>query len=109
CFATDFLGSWVREKELVPLEQAVKMLSGDPAAFFELTDRGTIELGKAADLVVFDPDAVSPGPLRRIRDFPAGGERLTADAPTGVRHVFVNGVMIREDAEPKAGDDGKVR
>jgi N-acyl-D-amino-acid deacylase len=109
CFATDFLGSWVREKELVPLEQAVKMLSGDPAAFFEMTDRGTIELGKAADVVVFDPDSVAPGALRRIRDFPADGERLTADAPTGIRHVFVNGVPIREDGAHFDGGRGKRR
>jgi N-acyl-D-amino-acid deacylase len=109
CFATDFLGSWVREKGLVPLERAVKMLSGDPAAFFEMTDRGTIELGKAADVVVFDPDSVAPGALRRIRDFPADGERLTADAPTGIRHVFVNGVLIREDGAHVGGGRGKVR
>ena len=109
CFATDFLGSWVREKELVPLEQAVKMLSGDPAAFFEMTDRGTIELGKAADVVVFDPDSVAPGPLRRVRDFPADGERLTADAPTGIRHVLVNGVPIREDGEHFDAGTGTVR
>ncbi len=61
-----------------------------------MTDRGTVELGKAADLVVFDPDSVGPGPLRRARDFPANGERLTADAPIGVEHVLVNGIPIRE-------------
>ena len=97
CFATDFLGSWVRDKELMPLERAVQMLSSEPAAFFGLVNRGTIEVGKAADVVVFDPDSVSPGPLRRIRDFPAQGERLTAEEPVGVRHVFVNGQAIRED------------
>ena len=61
------------------------------------TDRGTLEVGKAADVVVFDADTVAPGPLRRIRDFPADGERLVADAPVGVRHVLVNGMPIRED------------
>jgi hypothetical protein len=35
--------------------------------------------------------------LRRIRDFPADGERLVADQPQGVRHVLVNGTVIRED------------
>jgi N-acyl-D-amino-acid deacylase len=102
CFATDFLGSWVRERDLLPLERAVQMLSGEPAAFFEMTDRGTVELGKAADLVVFDPDTIAPGPLRRIRDFPANAERLTADTPSGVEHVFVNGVPIREEGKAVA-------
>jgi hypothetical protein len=48
---------------------------------------------------VFDYDTVAPGPLRRIRDFPADGERLVADQPVGVRHVAVNGTVIREDGE----------
>ena len=103
CFSTDFLGSWVRDKELLSLERAIQMLAGEPAAFFEMTDRGTVELGKAADLVVFDADTVAPGPLRRIRDFPANGERLTADAPAGIEHVFVNGTLIRENGEHVAG------
>jgi hypothetical protein len=40
--------------------------------------------------------------LRRIRDFPADGERLVADKPTGVTHVMVNGIVIREDGSPNA-------
>jgi N-acyl-D-amino-acid deacylase len=106
CFATDFLGSWVRDRELLSLERAVQMLAGEPAAFFEMTDRGTVELGKAADLVVFDPDSVGPGPLKRIRDFPANGERLTAESPSGVEHVFVNGVQIRDNG--KLVDNGTI-
>jgi hypothetical protein len=46
---------------------------------------------------VFDPQTVAPGPLRRVRDFPADAERLTADRPRGVRHVLVNGTPIRSD------------
>ena len=70
---------------------------------FGLHDRGTIEVGKAADVVVFDYDTVAPGPLRRIRDFPADGERLVADQPEGMRHVIVNGTVIREDGTPVDG------
>jgi N-acyl-D-aspartate/D-glutamate deacylase len=54
----------------------------------------------AADLVVFDPDTVAPGPLRRVVDFPAAGERLTADAPVGMAHTLVNGMPIRIDGQP---------
>ena len=100
CFATDLLGNWVREREVMPLERAIHKLTGEPAGVYELADRGTVELGKAADLCVFDATTVAPGPLRRVRDFPADGERLTADAPVGVTHVLVNGTPIRLDGQP---------
>lgn len=99
CFATDLLGNWVREQDVMTLERAVHKLTGEPAAVFGLDDRGLIEAGRAADVVVFDSDTVAPGPLRRIADFPAGGERLTADRPEGVDHVLVNGVPIRVEGE----------
>ena len=83
CFATDLLGNWVRDKNVMPLEHAIHKLSGEPAAVFGLHDRGTLEVGKAADVVVFDYDTIAPGPLRRIRDFPADGERLVADRRSG--------------------------
>jgi len=106
CFATDLLGNWVRDRRVMPLERAIHKLTGEPAAVYGLSDRGTLEVGKAADLCVFDPDTVAPGPLRRLRDFPANGERLTADAPVGVTHVLVNGVPIRADgtASPEGLD-----
>jgi len=100
CFATDLLGNWVREREVMPLERAIHKLTGEPAAVYGLHDRGTVEVGKSADLCVFDPATVAPGPLRRIRDFPADGERLTADAPVGMTHTLVNGVPIRVEGAP---------
>ena len=100
CFATDLLGNWVRDKEVMPLEHAIHKLTGEPASVFGLHDRGTLEVGKAADVVVFDFEKVGPGPLRRIRDFPADGERLVADRPEGMSHVVVNGTVIREDGTP---------
>ena len=99
CFATDLLGGWVRDREVMPLERAIHKLTAEPAAVYGLADRGVVEVGRAADLVVFDPDTVAPGPLRRVRDFPADGERLTADAPVGMTHTLVNGVPIRVDGE----------
>jgi N-acyl-D-amino-acid deacylase len=97
CFATDLLGNWVRQRGVMPLERAIHKLTGEPAGVYGLDDRGTIAVGQAADLCVFDPATVAPGPLRRIRDFPADGERLTADAPVGMTHMVVNGVPIRVD------------
>jgi N-acyl-D-aspartate/D-glutamate deacylase len=104
CLPTDLLGNWVREKEVISLERAVNKLTGEPAAVFGLDTadggRGLLREGMAADVTVFDPDTVAPGKLRRIRDFPANGERLTADAPSGMTHTLVNGVPIRVDGVP---------
>ena len=97
--ATDFLGNWVRDRELMPMEKAVRKLSAVQADLFNLVDRGYLREGAFADVVVFDPDTVAPGPLRRIRDFPANAERLTADASVGITHVLVNGTPIRSDGE----------
>lgn len=94
---TDLLGSWVREREVMPLEQAVRKLSGEPADIFQFTRRGYLRQGYWADVCVFDPQTVGPGPMRRVRDFPADAERLTAEEPSGVRHVLVNGTPIRLD------------
>jgi N-acyl-D-amino-acid deacylase len=100
CFSTDLLGNWVRDRNVMPLERAIHKLTGEPAAVDGLSDRGTIAVGQAADICVFDPATVAPGPLRRLRDFPADGERLTADAPVGMTHTLVNGVPIRVDGVP---------
>jgi N-acyl-D-amino-acid deacylase len=96
---TDLLGTWVRERQVLPLERAVRKLTGEPADIFGFVRRGYLHEGSWADVCVFEPGTVSTGPLRRVRDFPAGGERLTAEEPTGVRHVLVNGTPIRLDGE----------
>lgn len=94
---TDLLGNWVREREVMPLERAVHKLTGEPAQIFGFTRRGRLREGNWADVCVFDPATVAPGPTRRVRDFPADAERLTAEEPSGMRHVLVNGVPIRRD------------
>jgi N-acyl-D-amino-acid deacylase len=95
--ATDYLGNWVRERSLTSLEEAVHRLTARQADILGLADRGRLVPGACADVVVFDPATVGPGPVRRVADFPTGSERLTADAPTGIRHVLVNGTPIRVD------------
>jgi len=94
---TDLLGTWVRERRVLSLEQAVHKLTQVQAQLFGFTDRGVIRAGAFADIVVFDPATVAPGPIRRVTDFPADGERLTADQPSGVHHLFVNGVEVQRD------------
>jgi N-acyl-D-amino-acid deacylase len=56
-----------------------------------------LKTGAFADIVVFDPNTVAPGPSRRVRDFPADAERLTADQPVGMHHLFVNGQSVIVD------------
>lgn len=94
---TDLLGTWVRDRKVMPLEAAIHKLTGEPASMFGFSRRGELREGYWADVCVFDPATVSPGPLRRVHDFPANGERLTAEEPEGVRHVLVNGTPIRVD------------
>ena len=104
---TDLLGTWVRERELMPLERAVRKLTGEPADIFRFVRRGYLRAGYSADVCVFDPQTVGPGPMRRVRDFPADGERLTAEEPSGVRHVLVNGTPIRRDGEQLDSHDNR--
>jgi N-acyl-D-aspartate/D-glutamate deacylase len=94
---TDLLCTWVRERQVMPLEHAVRKLSGEPADMFGFVRRGYLREGHWADVCVFDPETIGTGPTRRVRDFPADGERLTAEEPSGVRHVLVNGTPIRTD------------
>jgi N-acyl-D-aspartate/D-glutamate deacylase len=94
---TDLLGPWARDRGALPLETAVQKLTDEPAQLIGLTGRGRVEPGWCADLVVFDPATIAPGPIRLTRDMPAGGERLLADAPNGLDHMMVNGTWVRRD------------
>ena len=105
CAPTHLLGHWVRERGALPLEEAVRQLTSEPAEVFGLVDRGTLALGRPADVTVFDPETVGCSPLRRVRDFPAGADRLVADA-NGIRAVIVNGVLLREDGADAVTPDG---
>jgi N-acyl-D-aspartate/D-glutamate deacylase len=102
---TDLLGTWVRERRVMPLEHAVRKLTGEPADLFGFVRRGYLREGFAADVCVFDPETIGTGPTRRVRDFPADAERLTAEEPSGLRHVLVNGTPIRLDGTQRTDED----
>jgi N-acyl-D-aspartate/D-glutamate deacylase len=93
---TTLLGKWVREKRVLTLEEAVRRLTSEPADVFGIKDRGRLAVGLAADVAVFDPETVACAPVRRVSEFPAGADRLVADA-IGVRAVVVEGTVVRED------------
>ena len=90
-YTTRFVGDMLRGRQLVPIEDAIRMITADPARLFGLRDRGVIEVGARADLVVFDPATIGAAPATLVADLPGGSARLTSDA-IGVEHVFVNGV-----------------
>ena len=76
----------------------MRKLTGEPADMFGFVRRGYLREGYWADVCVFDPDdRRHRAHDARVRDFPADAERLTAEEPTGVRHVLVNGTPIRVD------------
>lgn len=105
CYSTYLLGHWVREKKTLTLEQAVHQLTQRPAEMFGITDRGVLAEGRPADVVVFDPATVAPGPLKRVYDLPAGADRLVSEA-SGIDAVIVNGRLIRQDnRDVVAADD----
>ena len=107
CFATHLLGFWVREKGALTIEEAVRKLTSLPADVFGIVDRGRLRTGAAADVVVFDPDTVAAGRLRRVTDLPAGAERLVSEA-RGIEAVIVNGRLLRNASGDAIDPAGKL-
>ena len=92
-YSTSLLGHGVRERQLITVEEAVRLLTDVPARLYGLTDRGRVAEGWWADLVVFDPERIGPQALRTRDDLPGGASRLYAEA-TGMEHVLVNGTEV---------------
>ena len=97
CFV-QYLGKFVRDRQLVSLKDAIYKMSGFPAERFRLTDRGRIDQGLAADIVVFDPETVAD---RSTWSDPV-------QSPVGVNYVFVNGVSVVEDGDVTGQFPGRV-
>jgi N-acyl-D-amino-acid deacylase len=95
-YPTYVLGTWVREKKVLTLEEAVRRMTSDPADFFGIRDRGRIAPGLAADLVLFDPATVgSAGRPERRYDLPGGAKRMVVRSQ-GVEMTLVNGEVTWE-------------
>lgn len=93
-----FLGKYVRDESLMPLEEAICRLTGLPAANLHLFERGLLKAGYWADVVVFDPSTIQ--------------DHATYLQPqqyaTGVQQVFVNGVQVLKDGEHTGALPGQV-
>ncbi|WSQ09915.1 D-aminoacylase [Streptomyces sp. NBC_01231] len=106
-YTTRFIGDCLRGRKLVGLEQAVKMLTDDPARLFGLRERGRVEEGFHADLVLFDPERIAAGTATLVHDLPGDSPRLDSKA-IGIRAVWVNGVEAIRDDVVSGAVPGKV-
>ncbi|HEV2303390.1 MAG TPA: amidohydrolase family protein [Stellaceae bacterium] len=106
-YSTRLLSEWVREKQVMSLEQAVRRLTFDSASAFGLYDRGLLRPGMAADIVIFDPETVRPLPESIVHDFPAGGWRFKEPA-AGIAATIVNGEVLLEDGKHTGALPGRV-
>jgi N-acyl-D-amino-acid deacylase len=97
CFAR-LLGKYVREEKVIPLTEAIRRLTSLPADNLKLDRRGRLKNGYFADIVIFDPDAIT--------------DHATYEKPhqysTGVVHVFVNGTQVLKDGEHTGAKPGRV-
>ena len=106
-YPTRFLGDMLRGRRLIGLERAVQMLTDDPARLFGLRDRGRVEEGYWADLVVFDPETVGSEDATLVADLPGNSVRLTAGS-TGIVRVLVNGTETVVDGKASGATPGAV-
>jgi N-acyl-D-amino-acid deacylase len=98
CIQTYLLAWWVREKQALPLEKAVRMITRDIADSWGLRDRGLLKVGMKADLNIFDQERIQPRVPRVAHDLPGGSPRLVQQCD-GIRATVVNGRVILRDGE----------
>jgi N-acyl-D-amino-acid deacylase len=101
---SELLGTWVRERQALSVEAAVRLITSAPAEIFGIPDRGWLAPGLAADITIFDPKTIACHEEEIVHDMPDGGPRYIARA-SGIQWSFVNGRSIISDGrlpEPAA-------
>ena len=107
-YPTYLLGTWVRERQALTLEEGVRRLTSDPADVFGIRDRGRLAPGLAADLVILDAARVgSTNRGERRFDLPGGAKRMVMPS-RGVEHTVVNGVVTWADGKLTGAAAGQV-
>ena len=94
-YGTILLGLWVRERQVMTLEQAIHKLTFHPASIFGLQGRGLLRPGYAADITIFDPKTVGAEEPVWANDFPANSKRMVQEA-IGMHYTIVNGTVIND-------------
>ena len=107
-YSTHLLSYWVREKQVMSLEQAVYKLTGQTALMHDLQDRGFIAKGKAADIVIFDPDTIASKPREPVYDLPDPTCLHVKRDAVGIDYVIVNGEVLLEGSEHTGALPGQV-
>ncbi len=107
-YPTYLLGTWVREKQAITLEEGVRKLTSDPADLFGLKDRGRLAKGAPADVAIFDADSIgSKNHGERRYDLPGGAKRIVMPSK-GVEYTVVNGAVTWEQGKLNDAKAGKV-
>src|SRR5256886_16481526 len=101
------LGEWVRERQLLTLEDAIRRFTFQPASIMGLPDRGLVREGMVADLMVFDLARIGVKEAEITRDGPNGSPRRVQRAD-GVHHVIVGGEMVMDHGEHTGALPGRV-
>ena len=104
---TNVFSQWVRERQALTLEEAVRQVTAEPARRWGLHDRGMLRLGMAADVTVFDPDTIAPNMPEIVHDLPAGAKRFKQTA-RGILATVVNGEVLLRDNEPTGATPGRL-
>lgn len=107
---TTQLSYWTRDRtkgEKLPIEFLVHKQTARNAAMYGFTDRGSLEVGKRADINVIDYDNLSAAPPVAHKDLPAGGTRLMQPV-TGYKATFCNGVIIRDNDKDTGARPGRL-
>ena len=107
-YCTYLLGRWVREKQAMTLEHAIKRITSEPADFFGIKNRGRLLPGMAADVAVFDYNTVGSNKRGEMRnDLPGSGRRFVMPA-RGIEHVVVNGQQLYNEGKLSGAMPGHV-
>ena len=103
-YATYLLGNWVRERQAMTLEHAVKRITSEPADFFGIRERGRLNQGWKADITLFDPNTVNSAKRAKMQnDLPGGGRRLVMPAE-GIEYTIVNGSVLYDHGKHSGRD-----
>ncbi len=104
---THLLSYWVREKQALTLEDAIRQITYNTATLWGLHDRGLVRRGMAADLVIFDEHTVGAEMPEVVHDLPTGAKRLKQKA-TGILNTVVNGEILLTNNEHSGAVPGSL-